>query len=210
MSVGLVGNAAELQQQREMGSHYDTLSQPIGGSLPQTPAPVTAQQALMQGSDPIPPHATQQEVAGVSFEQAVSGLHTYYRRFRAVEAAYNTIHAVLSGKQDPPVISLPTATKDEHGNQIIYELDLKQTLPERVSEDERVAALKKQLTPWNNYFVREYHKWITQIARSSAAAAELLESPEPGPEPDPGTSQQAQPGTRVIRAPSSPPAPPGR
>lgn len=201
MSVGLINDATQRQVAREMGAHHATLAAPPGGyPAPHMQPTMTAQQAIMQETAPRPPHYEQESMGDVSFDQAVRGIHLYYAKFRAVEAAYNTIRKVLAGEQDPPVIHLPTGSVDEEGNQIIYELDLKQTLPERASEDDRLLALRKQLGPWNNYFVQEYRKWVGHLARSAATTSNLL-APEETQAPPPPPQQ----GPRVLRAPQVPP-----
>jgi len=165
---------------------------------------MTAQQAIMQETAPRPPHLEQEDLTSVDFDQAVRGIHLYYSKFRAVEAAFGTIRRVLSGEQDPPVIRLPTGAVDEEGNQIIYELDLKQTLPERASEDVRLNALRKQLGPWNNYFVQEYRRWVAQLARAAETTTRLLATTEESQAPE---TPVRQPGPRILRAPLMPPPP---
>lgn len=204
MSVGLINDATQRQAVREMGAHHAALSAPPGGyPNPVAQPTMSAQEAIMQETAPRPPHLDPSAMSDVSFDQAVRGIHVHYAKFRAVEAAYNTIRKVLSGEQDPPVIHMPTGSTDEEGNQIIYELDLKQTLPERVSEDERLTALRKQLGSWNNYFVQEYRRWVLQLARSAATTSELLAPPpeERLQAPTPGRQQ----APRVLRAPLMPP-----
>jgi hypothetical protein len=201
MSVGLVNDATQIR--RDLGHHTNLLPQPE----PEYPSQLSYDALASQGSEAGPPHAENTNASGVAFEQAVRGIHLFYAKFRAVEAAYNTIYKVLAGKQDPPIIHIPTGSIDEEGNQIIYELDLKQTLPERVTEDERLAAVRKQLGPWNNYFVQEYRKCVTKLAQAATTVTELMV-----PAPQAQQAQQArqapvarQPGTRVVTAPMLPP-----
>jgi hypothetical protein len=196
MSVGLVNDA------REYG-HHSNLRAPLGGVDPQLQR-VPLSESVLQGTEPRPPHMENPDASGVAFDQAVRGIHLFYTKFRAVEAAYNTIAKVLSGEQDPPIIHIPTGSYDEEGNQIVYELDLKQTLPERVSEDERLAAVRKQLGPWNNYFVQEYRKCVAKLAQAAMTVTELL-APPPEARQAPAAPTTRQPGTRVVAAPMMPP-----
>lgn len=200
MSVGLIGDATQMR--RDLGHHTNLIPPPE----PAYPPQVSYGDLALQGSEPRPPHVENPDASGVAFDQAVRGIHLFYTKFRAVEAAYNTIAKVLSGEQDPPIIHIPTGSTDEEGNQIIYELDLKQTLPERVTEDERLAAVRKQLGPWNNHFVQEYRKCVTKLAQAATTVTDLL-APPPQAQQAQQTRQAParQPGTRVVAAPLMPP-----
>jgi hypothetical protein len=194
MSVGLLNNATQQVQP------YPAQYQPMGAAPSYGQPQMTAHQAVMMDPTPQPPHAGKENATGIEFSQAVKGIHVYYARFRSLEAAYNMIQAVLAGKQDPPIVRIPTGEVDAEGQQIVYELDLKGTLPERVSEDERLVALRKQIGPWNNYIVAEYRKCVSQLLRAAGTVDALLTPPLQQQQAPPNP-----PGQRIIQAPQLPP-----
>ena len=156
--------------------HHSALVQPLM-QRPPGMATITPQEAYMQDTAPLPPHAEKQGDAGVTMDQAIRGLHMAYERFRRAEAAYTSLRHVLAGKQQPPIISYPTGSVDSEGDQIIYELDLKAIMPQGVSEDERLKFLRQQLGPWNNYFASEYRKWLGHLSQFSQQAVGYMQSP---------------------------------
>lgn len=119
-----------------------------------TQAPEGApQQAQMPQQPPEP-----------SFDQAVAGIHKFYRRFRAVEIAYRQINDTLNDRRDSPVFEMPTGQFDEEDRPITVPMDMERLL-RGLSVEQRAEHLKQLLGPWNNYFAREYSDSVEQLKR---------------------------------------------
>lgn len=163
---------------------------------PDQGATMTAIEATMQDTAPRPPHRelAESDYQNVTFDQSIQGLHLYYRRFRAVEAAYEAISGTLSGEREPPIIPFPTGKVDEDGRPLVVEIDILATLPQDVSDDERMAALQRMLGPWHNHLVKEYSRWLKSIQKCTQQAISLLDAPK-------------QPKRQARRAPAVPPIP---
>ena len=196
----------------------DGLLPPVASPPPNAARPtMSPMEAQMESQEPRPPHAAQVQESGVSFDQAINGIHQSYNRFRTVEAAYTTIRAVMQGSREAPIVAFPTGQLDEDGTQIVYEMDLTATLPSGtgVTAEDRLEAIQKQLIPWNNHLVEEYERWLDKLAMYAGTATTLLQeasatcrAKQQAPQQPQATSPATTPVRQVQQVPPVPGQPP--
>ncbi len=167
---------------------------------------------LLNSPDPgLPPAAPKTEDAGFTFDQAVQGVHQYYRRMAQAEATYRSIRGVLTGQQDLPIVRWPTGMTDEEGLPVTVEVDLNQVFPARDyrSAEERLAAIHQSFRPLHNYMAKEFTLWMHKLATFAVQADAMLMKPaQPQPQlqpmQQPAMSMPPPPPTRATQQPGNP------
>lgn len=101
----------------------------------------------------------------LSFEQLIGGIHKFYRRFRENELAYRQINDTINQKREAIIPNMPTGHRDEEDQMITVPMDYEALMKQQnIREPEqREQFLRQLLGPWNNFFVAEYTKSLTQL-----------------------------------------------
>ena len=122
--------------------------------------------------EPVMMTGPDQYHAQMSFDQAIKLLKLSFMKLVRSESGYNAVSKVISGDQEPPIISWPTGGKDQEGNQIKVEFDLKHMVPSgpNVSPEEQSEFLKRFFTPFNNQCAQEFSQCLDSIIRAATEA----------------------------------------
>jgi len=111
------------------------------------------------------PEQPQEDPKALSFEQLIRGIHKYYKRFHENELAYRQINETIQGKREAIIPDMPTGQRDSEDNLITVPMDYEALLKQmNVREPEhRKQVLQQMLGPWNNFFVAEYGRSLSQL-----------------------------------------------